>query len=348
MIDDSIVVDIHTHFFPERWPDLAERFGTGDWPWMRHDGPGKATVMLGDKPFRPVHDACWDASIRVQDMDEHGVDIQIICATPVLFSYNRPIDQAVAVAQLFNDEALKLCDASGGRIKAICQVPLQDTDAACAELDRAMANGHLGVQIGNHVGPRDLDEEAILTFLTHCADIGAPILVHPWDMMGMESERFGRYMLPWLVSMPAETQLSILRLILSGAFERLPTSLKICFAHGGGSFPYLLGRAENAWRERDIVREDCPHPPSHYLDRFFVDAAVFSEEALDLLVRVMGEDKILLGTDYPFPLGEKKFGELVRNSPLDGGSKRKILGRNAVNFFGLEGAGAALSAVEAS
>jgi aminocarboxymuconate-semialdehyde decarboxylase len=292
--------------------------------------------MVGDKAFRPVRAACWDASIRIEEMDEHGVDLQIVCATPVLFSYERPLEHAIEVAKIFNDEALKLCQSSGGRIKAICQVPLQDTDAACTELDRAMSSGHIGVQIGNHVGHRDMDEQGILTFLGHCAEVGAPVLVHPWDMIGMESPRFNRYMLPWLVGMPAETQLSMLRLILSGALERLPTSLKMCFAHGGGSFPYLLGRADNAWRERDIVREDCPRPPSEYLDRFFVDAAVFSQEALELLVRVMGEDRILLGTDYPFPLGEREFGGLVRGSGLEATVKKKILGGNALGFFGLE------------
>ncbi|MFD2498388.1 amidohydrolase family protein [Rhizorhabdus histidinilytica] len=104
----------------------------------------------------------------------------------------------------------------------LCQVPLQDSDAACRELERAMAAGHVGVQIGNHVGDRDLDDEGILVFLQHCASLGAAVLVHPWDMIGTGSPRMRDYMLPWLVGMPAETQLSILRLILSGAFERLP------------------------------------------------------------------------------------------------------------------------------
>src|SRR2546430_11201698 len=111
---------------------------------------------------------------------------------------------------------------------------------------------------------------------------GAAVFVHPWDMMA--PERMARYQLPWLVAMPAETQLSILWLILSGAFERLPRSLKLCFAHGGGSFPYLLGRVDNARRNRDVVREDCPRLLSSYVDRFHVDAAVFSADALTFLV----------------------------------------------------------------
>ena len=109
-------------------------------------------------------------------------------------------------------------------------------------------------------------------------------------------------MLPWLVSMPAETQLGIVSLILSGAFERLPRSLKICFAHGGGSFAWLLGRVDNAWQHRDIVRQDCPQPPSSYVDRFSVDSAVFDPDALSMLVKVMGAERVMLGSDFPFPL----------------------------------------------
>jgi aminocarboxymuconate-semialdehyde decarboxylase len=214
-------------------------------------------------------------------------------------------------------------------------VPLQDTELACRELSRAMDDGHIGVHIGNHVGAREMNDEGILTFLRHCAEEGAAVFVHPWDMMAQE--RMPKYQLPWHVSMPAETQLSILWLILSGAFERLPRTLRLCFAHGGGSFPYLLGRVDNAWRHRDIVREDCPQLPSSYLDRFSVDGAVFSHDALDFLVRAMGEDRVMLGSDYPYPLGEQQVGELVRSHPtLSAAARAKLLHANAAAFFGLE------------
>ncbi|HEY2340075.1 MAG TPA: amidohydrolase family protein, partial [Steroidobacteraceae bacterium] len=225
----------------------------------------------------------------------------------------------------------------------LCQVPLQDTDLACRELSRAMADGHVGVHIGNHVGPRELNDEGLITFLQHCAAEGAAVFVHPWDMMG--PERMSKYMLPWLVAMPAETQLSILWLILSGAFERLPRSLKLCFAHGGGSFPYLIGRVDNAWRNRDIVREDCPRLPSSYVDRFHVDAAVFSGDALAFLVKSMGEDRVMLGSDYPYPLGEQQVGSLIRSHPaLSDRTRDKLLQANATRFFGLEPARANLRA----
>jgi len=328
------IIDIHSHFFPETWPDLAEKFGTPDWPWLKHVGDGKALVMIGDKEFRPVYSACWSVEKRMEEMDRDGVDEQVICATPVLFAYRREAAQAAVCARIFNDAALEMCNCSNGRLMALAQVPLQDIDLACKEVTQSMADGHLGVQIGNHVGDKDLDDEGLITFLHHCADQNAAVLVHPWDMMG--GDRMKKYMLPWLVSMPAETQLSILSMILSGAFERLPESLRICFAHGGGSFAFLLGRVDNAWRHRDIVREDCPSLPSSYVDRFYVDSAVFDHGALKLLTDVMGEDRVMFGTDYPFPLGEQKMGELIQTSTHHSSAqKSKLLGGNAATWLGL-------------
>ncbi len=338
MPSSTPAIDIHSHFFPEEWPDLDARFGGEPWPRLQHTGPGTATVMLGERAFRPITEACWNVERRLADLDENRIDQQVISATPLLFAYERPPEQALEVAKIFNDLALDMTARAGGRLHAIAQVPLQDTDAACTELSRAMAAGHLGVQIGNHVGPRNLDDEGILTFLQHCADEGAAVLVHPWDMMA--AERMGDYMMGWTVGMPAETQLSIVALILSGAFERLPRSLRLCFAHGGGSFTFLLGRMENAFANRDIARGKAANPPSYYLDRFSVDCAVFDPRALRLVVEVMGSERIMLGTDYPFPLGERRMGALVREADfLDPKERAAILGGNAGRFLGLEPAG---------
>jgi hypothetical protein len=129
----------------------------------------------------------------------------------------------------------------------------------------------------------------------------------------MTDGRMKQWMMPWLVAMPAETQLGMLSLILSGALERIPKSLKICFAHGGGNFAYTLGRVDNAWKHRDIVRQDCPELPSSYARRLYTDSAVFDPGALRLLTDVMGTDRVMLGTDAPFPLGEQQPGSLVRS-----------------------------------
>jgi aminocarboxymuconate-semialdehyde decarboxylase len=328
------VIDIHNHFFPASWPDLAERYGTPNWPWIKHTEPGKAEIMVGDRFFRHIYSACWDPEVRLQEMDRDGIDLQIISATPVLFAYERPVEHALDCAQLFNDAALEICSRGKNRLKSFCQVPLQDTDAACRELSRCMQSGHLGVQIGNHVGNKNLDDAGIVTFLQHCADVNAAVLVHPWDMFG--KERMPKYMMPWTVGMPAETQLSVVALILSGALDRLSTTLRICFAHGGGSFPYLLGRLENAWHHHPVARGECEHPPSFYLKRFYTDSAVFDQRALEFLVGTMGPDKVMLGSDYPFPLGEERVGSLIRQSRLPQHAKAQLLSENAIRFLGLQ------------
>ena len=327
------VTDIHTHFFPESWPDLAERFGTPDWPCIKHTAPGKAEIMLGSRVFREITSACWDVNDRLKQMDRDGVDHQIVSATPVLFGYNREPQHALDCARLFNDAALELCACGKGRLRALCQVPLQDIDASCAELTRCMRAGHLGVQIGNHVGDKNLDDPGIVTFLQHCADEGAAVFVHPWDMMA--AQRMPKYMAPWTVGMPAETQLSLVTLIVSGAFDRLPANLRICFAHGGGSFAFLLGRLQNAWQHKEAARGAAQFPPNHYLSRFYVDSAVFDRRALEFLVEVMGQDRVLLGSDYPFPLGEERVGSLIRESQFPANVKTKLLGANAQTWLGL-------------
>jgi aminocarboxymuconate-semialdehyde decarboxylase len=328
------VIDIHNHFFPRAWPDLAARYGTPNWPWIKHTEPGKAEIMVGDRFFRQIYSACWDADVRLSEMDRDGVEMQVLSATPVMFAYERPAGHALDCARLFNDAALELCAQGKGRLKSLCQVPLQDIDASCKELSRCVHAGHLGVQIGNHVAEKNLDDPGIVTFLHHCADEGAAVLVHPWDMLA--PQRMPKYMMPWTVGMPAETQLGIVAMILGGAFDKLPTKLRVCFAHGGGSFAFLLGRLENAWQHHPVAHGVCELPPSRYLNRFYVDSAVFDERALQFLVGTMGAGRVMLGSDYPFPLGEHRVGSLIRSSNLSEDVKALVLGGNAVSFLGME------------
>ncbi|MDI2132324.1 amidohydrolase family protein [Yinghuangia seranimata] len=328
------VIDVHAHVFPRISRADARVLRDQDGPWLRDHGDGTGMMMAGDTEYRPVTQALWDPAVRVAEMDAVGVDVQVVSSTPLMFGYDADVARAAEWCDLVNQRMLEHCAAAPDRLVPLCQVPLQDTEAACEAVSKAVRAGHKGVHLGNHVGPRDLDHGAVVEFLAHCAHEGAAVLVHPWDMAA--DSRTDQYMLAWLVGMTAETHLSILRLALSGAFERLPRDLKLVFAHGGGAFPYLLGRADNAWHRRDIVRKDSALPPSGYLDRFHVDSAVFDERSLRLLVEVMGADRVLLGTDYPFPLGEAEPGALIRSSALSATDQALLLGANAVRLFGLE------------
>jgi aminocarboxymuconate-semialdehyde decarboxylase len=329
------MIDMHAHCLPRITRAEAFAVDAERAPWLEVEPGGeRGHIMLGERRFRPVTASLWDPRQRVAELDAQGVALQVVCATPVMFGYAWPAEQAADWAQRMNEHVLGYCAHAPQRLKALAQVPLQDTLRACREADRAMAAGCIGVQIGNHVGERDLDDAGLVQFLAHCARHGIPVLVHPWDMMG--GTRMKQWMLPWLVAMPAETQLGMLSLILSGALERIPESLKICFAHGGGSFAWLLGRVDNAWRQRDIVRQDCPQLPSSYARRLHVDSAVFDSGALRLLTDVMGSDRVMLGSDSPFPLGEQRIGSLVRESPhLTPAERERLLRGNAEAFFGL-------------
>jgi aminocarboxymuconate-semialdehyde decarboxylase len=326
-------VDVHTHFVPRGWPDLAALCGPGEWPRLRIDSEREAMILVGDNEFRRIGAECWDPATRFADMDADGVAVQVVSPTPVFFAYDRPGAQAARVCEVFNDLALELTADSGGRLVPFCQVPLQDPDAACAELERAVAAGHRGVEIGNHVGDRDLDDAGVVTFLQHAAGLGVPVFVHPWDMH--EGPRLDRWMARWLAGMPGETHLSLLAMVLGGVFDQVPESLRICFAHGGGSFPFWLGRMDNAWHQRgDVVRGSSTRPPSAYVDRFSVDTVVFAPAALRLLVDVLGPDQVMVGSDYPYPLGERPVGAVVRAAGLPPELERQLLSGNALRFLG--------------
>jgi len=195
----------------EGWPSMRHsgQLPTGTFGYDRSCG---AMLMSGGEDFRPVTsassnpnllqpqppptptfsnpnllqpqvtNAAWDVRARLDDLDRLGVHSQIISATPILFQWDRPREASLDVARHFNDAALDMCSASHGRLHALCQVPLNNVDDACLELERSIANGHVGVHIGNHIGTRDLDDEGIVTFLQHAAALDAAVLVHPWDM----------------------------------------------------------------------------------------------------------------------------------------------------------------------
>ncbi|GAA3253890.1 amidohydrolase family protein [Nonomuraea helvata] len=322
-----MAVDVHTHFVPSGWPDL----GWPGAPRLRIESEREATILVNGRDFRKIQDDCWDPRVRLARMDEDGVDRQVVSPTPVFFGYDRPAVEGMRIAKVFNDLALEIC--ADPRLVPFCQVPLQDPELACVELDRCLDSGHRGVEIGNHVGDRDLDDPGVVRFLQHCAERNVPVFVHPWDLPA--GPRIERWMAQWLVGMPAETHLSILAMILGGVFDRVPDTLRICFAHGGGSFAFWLGRFENAWHRRHDLVGVSERPPSHYLGRFSVDSAVFDERALRLLVDTLGEDHVMLGSDFPYPLGESPPGDLIRNAGfLSGAARTKLLAANAEAFLG--------------
>jgi aminocarboxymuconate-semialdehyde decarboxylase len=190
-----------------------------------------------------------------------------------------------------------------------------------------------GLQIGTNINGLNLSEQRFLPFFEAAEKLGCSLFIHPWEMMGEKDME--RYWLPWLVGMPAETTRAICSLIFGGVLEKFP-KLRIAFAHGGGSFPYTLGRIEHGFHVRpDLVQTDNNINPRDYLGRFWVDSLVHDAAAFRFLMDTAGADRICLGSDYPFPLGEHHPGQLIESLQLAPEVSEKLLYRNAMEWLGL-------------
>ncbi|HQQ93959.1 MAG TPA: amidohydrolase family protein [Bacteroidia bacterium] len=326
-------IDTHTHIIPKHIPDFSKQFGYGEFIQLDHHRAGKAWMMQGNKRFREIDENCWDVEVRLRQMKEHQSDMQVICTIPVMFSYWAKAADCLTLCRFLNDDIAQTCSNHPEHFTGLATVPMQDTELAIQELERCMKNGFRGVQIGSNVNDLNLHEKQFDAFFAACESLGAAILVHPWQMMGQE--HMTRYWLPWLVGMPAEISRAICSMIFGGVFERYK-NLKVCFAHGGGSFLPTIGRIEHGFECRpDLVALDNPVPPKNYLGRFWVDSHVCDHKMLQYVIDLVGADKVMQGSDYPFPLGEAVPGELVRSAPISEADKRMILGDAARNWLGL-------------
>lgn len=329
-------IDLHTHILPPGWPDLDARYGYPGFVRLERHDPGCARMMIGDEIFREIESSCWDPERRLMDCEAHGVDVQCLSTVPVMFSYWARAADALDLARLLNEHIAEVVAAHPSRFVGLGTIPMQDPRDAVRELERCVRElGFAGAQIGTHVGEANLDDPRVFPVLEAARDLGAALFVHPWDVLGRE--RMPRYWLPWLVGMPAETCLAICSVIFGGVLDRLP-GLRIGFAHGGGSFPGTFGRIERGFEARpDLCAVGTSRPPRDFLGRFYVDSLVHDPTALRTLLDLVGRDRVALGSDYPFPLGEPVPGRLVESMPdLDAETKGRILGENALEFLGLD------------
>ncbi len=327
-------IDIHTHILPENWPNLKEKYGYGGWIQLDHHKKGCANMLKDGQFFREVESNCWSPEIRISECQNHNVNVQILSTVPVMFSYWAKDDDALDLSKLLNDHIANIINEYPKRFGGLGTVPLQNPYLAISELERCMNDlGLFGIQIGSNVNGINLNDDKLFPFFEAASELGASIFIHPWDMLG--TEEIKQYWLPWLVGMPAETSRAICSLIFGGVFERLP-NLKIAFAHGGGSFPATIGRIQHGFNVRpDLCSVDNKIPPESYLGKFWVDSLVHDPLALNLLIDKVGKDKIMLGTDYPFPLGDLEPGKIIESSDYSKETKEMILSKNSLEWLGL-------------
>ncbi|HRO98653.1 MAG TPA: amidohydrolase family protein [Flavobacteriales bacterium] len=330
---ELLTIDIHTHILPENIPDFGSKYGYRGFIHLDHHRPGCARMMMDDKFFREVQANCWDPEVRIGECDQHRVDVQVLSTVPVMFSYWAKPQDTLDLSMFLNDHIAGIVHRWPKRFVGLGTIPMQDPELAIQELERCKRIGLVGIQIGTHIHGVNLGEPRLFQVFEACQELGMAVFVHPWDMMG--AERMDKYWMPWLVGMPVETTTAIVSMIFSGLFERLPR-LRVAFAHGGGSFPATLGRIEHGFLVRpDLCAVDNNVNPRDYLGRFWIDALVHDPAVLRLVVDQMGADRVAMGTDYPFPLGELEPGQLIHSMPYDEATKRALLGGAALQWLDL-------------
>lgn len=320
---------------PRDIPRWVEKFGYGKFIHLEDCGDCRARMMVGDKFFREVESNCWDPLTRIKECDEHGVHVQVLSIIPVLFYYWANADHGLETSRFFNDYIAEVISRHPNRFIGIGTVPLQAPDLAIREMQRCIHElGMVGVEIGSHVNTWNLNDPALMPFFEAAEKLNACIFVHPWEMMGATDME--RYWLPWLVGMPAETSRAICSMIFGGVFENYP-KLRVAFAHGGGSFPGTIARIEHGFTVRpDLCAIDNDKPPRSYLGKFWIDSLVHDERILDYLIDLVGAEKIALGSDYPFPLGEEIPGKLIEHMPYSDPTKEWLLYKSAMSWMGRE------------
>lgn len=329
-------IDFHTHIYPLNLPNFAQKFGNDKWPVMEQKCSCGADIMVSGNLFREVTDQVWDPQKRIEDMVKEGVDMQVISPVPVTFSYWAPVEQALEMAQLQNDFITETVKEYPAHFIGLGTVPLQNAEVAIAEMRRCKELGLAGIEIGTNVNGENLDADYLLPFFQAAEELEMPLFIHPWETMA--KDRTPRHNFMYTVGMPSETALAAASLIWSGVMEKCP-NLKVCFAHGGGSFAYILPRLDQGWEVWPQMRL-TEHPPSYYAKKFYFDSLVYDKDNFAFLLERFGHDKIIMGSDYPFLLREINPGKVIDESlQLSDEVKQAVLGENARQFLNLAKSG---------
>ncbi|KAJ5103530.1 hypothetical protein N7532_004059 [Penicillium argentinense] len=365
--DAPFRIDMHTHIMPPSLPDFSKSCGTSaddTEGWMNlkshdvsnsdsNDRKGTSTkkvdMFVGTKFFRTVEPNCFDPIVRIAEMDATGVNIQVISTVPILFSYDKPIEPSIQLARYLNDHIASVCREYPDRFVGLATVPLQDVAASVIELKRVKMELRLkGIEIGTEINGRSLDDPCFEPFWTACEDLDMPIFIHPlgYELERENKSRWGSYWSAWLIGMPSETALAIHAILSSGVLVRHP-KLRLCFAHAGGAYVPLLGRIQHGYDCRpDLVAHSSEGiSPQEYLQshqhNIWLDSLVHDPELLRLICNKIGPDRIIMGSDYPFPLGEMPVpGNMLVNDKVVGEmfsqeTRTQMLAGNAIEFLGL-------------
>lgn len=332
----KIGVDVHAHYYPESYLNLLEAAGVDAGVRFDRDTAGPR-VKIGSMFAGPIRSTFIDIDERIHSMDEQGVSVQALSLTQPMV-YWAPDDLSKRLSVAFNDALVSAHEAHPARLFGLAILPMHKPELAIAELDRvAGLPGIRGVYMATCILDKELSAKEFWPVYERIEDLGLPIFLHPVEVIGME-DRLTKFFLSNLLGNPFDTAIAASHLIFGGVLDRFPR-LQIVLPHGGGAFPFLLGRIEHGWS----VRPECRHlerSPREYLPRFYYDTITHSPEALGYLIDLVGPERVLLGSDYCFDMGyERPVDVIETHAGLEDAARQKILRDNAVHLLSLDTGG---------
>jgi aminocarboxymuconate-semialdehyde decarboxylase len=325
------VVDVHSHFFPDRFLRELMREGPAHGARVEERG-GERLLWSSPHQVARIGPVFYDVPVRLEAIDRWRISLQALSLSPPML-YWAPPALGRELARIFNDELVAICRAHPDRLVALATLPLQDVDAAVAEMERTWRAGCRGVYIGTNVHGRYLDAPEFAPLFEAAERLGIPVFTHPLNNAG--EDRMDGWHLGNSVGNPGETALAAARLILAGVLDRYP-ALQLVLAHGAGSFPFIAARLDHTFAVRAEVRDVIPQPPSAYLRRVYVDTITHGDRQLAFLIEAAGADRVLLGTDLPYDMADPEPGVRLGRLGLTAAAVQAIQSRNAVRLLGLD------------
>ncbi len=325
-------IDVHNHIVPESFPRYAGRNAGVPWPSMAEADACHKHVMISGKLYRTVADGSWSVPRRIEDMGAMRVTRQAISPMPELLSYWLPLDDAKVLIRYLNDQIAEMVARAPDRMVGLGAVPLQDMDEAIKELHYVRGLRFAGVEIASHVNGVSIGDPRFEPFFAEAERIGAAIFVHALRPAGQD--RVVGAFIEQAVCFPGDIGLACASMITGGIAERHP-GLKIAFSHGGGVMSILLPRLVHAWTHVAKSRESLKESPAVAAKRFYYDQLVFDPAAVRFVIATFGASQVVVGTDYPYPMGDNHPMKTLEAALLDEATLKAVTAENAKRFLGL-------------
>lgn len=328
-------IDVHAHIFDEPMMEGIRKLAPQLDCKLTDVDDKQGRLHINGIHQWPHPRGIWDMEIRLKDMNENDVDVQVLSQTPQTFLYDLDASLVADTSRMINECLTACVKKHPSRFEAIAAVPLQDGKKAADELRHAMTKlGHKGMQIGTNVKQKNLDDPSLEPLWATAEELGAFILMHPQFVI--PTDRFKEYYFRNFIGNPLETTIGAASLVFGGVMERHP-NLKICLSHAGGYIPYQMGRFRHGWNERDESKKHLKVSPEASFRRFYFDTLAHFDGALQFLINNYTPDHVLLGSDYPFDMGNLDCPAVVKRQMISGMDKETILHRNAEQLLKMKG-----------